>query len=121
MREHGLGAPGVAEARVALDRAVEDEPVDEAGHAAPAEQDAIGELVHPEPSAGRLGELEEGVVLGEREVVLGAEVLVEQPLETGVGEQEPAPGRDRGDRARTGVRRVDSVGRRGESGSHRSP
>jgi hypothetical protein len=68
--------------------------------------------VHPHPAAGRLGELEERVVLGQRQVVLGAELLVEQTLEAGVGGEEPAPRRD----ARIARRHVAARG--GEAGSH---
>ena len=92
--ENGLRAAGIGQARVSLDRSVRDEAVDQSGHAAPAQQDPIGELVHPEPAAGRLGELEERVILGERQVMFGAEVLVEEPLEAGMGDQEVAPRRD---------------------------
>jgi hypothetical protein len=59
--------------------------------------------MHPEPPAGRLGELQERVVLGQRQVVLGAEVLVEEALEAGVGDEEVAPGRDPGVSWRNGA------------------
>ena len=113
--EDRLGAASVGEARVALDRAVADEAVDQPRHAALAEQHLVGEAVHPHPAAGRLGELEEGVVFGERQVVLGAELLVEQPLEAGVGEEERAPRRE----AR--VARGHVAARDGEAGSHGTP
>ena len=47
--------------------------------------------MHPEAPPGSLRELEQRVVLGQGEVVLGSEVLVEHPLEAGVGGQEVAP------------------------------
>ena len=84
-REDGLGAAGVRRAQVALDGAVGDEPVDQPGHAAPAQQDPVRELVHPQPPAGRLGELEQRVVLGERQVVLRPEILVEAAARAGRG------------------------------------
>jgi hypothetical protein len=110
-----LGPARIRDARIPLHGAVPHEPIDQPGDAAPAEEDLVGQAVHPHPPAGGLGELEEGVVLGQREVVLLAELLVEQPLEAGVGGQEPAPGGD----AR--VARRDVAARVGEAGSHGTP
>ena len=64
-REDRLRAPRVRQARVALDGPVRDQAIDEPRDAAPAQQDAIRKLVHPEPTAGRLRQLEERVVLGQ--------------------------------------------------------
>ncbi len=77
-REDRLGAAGVRHARVTLDRPIRDQAIDEARNPASAQEDLVGELMHPEPPSRRLGELEEGVVLGQRQVVLGTQVLVEE-------------------------------------------
>ena len=89
--EDRLGAARVGEAGAALDEAVADEAVDQARDAALAEQDLVGELAHPDPPVGRLGDRQQRVVLGEREVVLGAQLLVQAPGDPGMREQERSP------------------------------
>ena len=105
-RQDGLGAARVGEARVALDEPVGDEAVDEAGDAALAQQHAVGQLAHPEPAAGASASWQQRVVLGERQVVLGAQLLVEAPRDAGVGAQERPPRRRGGDRRRERGRRL---------------
>ena len=90
-RQDGLGAAGVGQARVALDQAVEHEPVDQPRHAALAEDHAVGQLAHPDPPIGRVGDGQQGVVLRERQVVLGAQLLVEPARDPGMRLQEGAP------------------------------
>ncbi len=51
--QDGLRAARVGEAGVALDEAVDDEPIDEPGHAALADRIAVGQLAHPDPPVGR--------------------------------------------------------------------
>ena len=105
--EHRFGASGVAGARPALDEAVEDESVDEPRHTALAQDHLVGELAHPDPPVRRVGDREQGVVLGERQVMLGAELLVEPPRDAGVRDQERTPRLKTavvcGDRARVGA------------------
>ena len=68
-----------------------DQAVDEPGDAALAEEHAVGQLAHPDPPVRRLRDGQQGVVLGERQVVLGAQLLVEAARDPGVGLQERAP------------------------------
>ena len=101
--EDGLGAAGVGQAGAALDEPVADEAIDQPCHAALAEEDLVGELAHPDPPTGRLGDRQEGVVLGERQVVLGAQLLVECGARPGHGRAgRRATGRAAG-RARSAV------------------
>ena len=90
-REDSLRAARVGEARVPLHQAVGDEAIDEPGDTALAEEHPVGQLAHPDPPAGRLGDREQGVVLGERQVVLGAKLLVEATRDPGVRAQERPP------------------------------
>ena len=101
-----------------VDEPIGDEAVDQPGHPAAAEEDAVGELVHPEPPARRLGQLEQGGVLGERELVLGAQVVVEASAEQGMGGQERPPRPQAGIPGGQGPGRDGSRGGRG-GGSHR--
>ena len=89
--EDRLGAARVGQAGAALDEPVADEAIDQPGDAALAEQDLVGELAHPDPPARRLGDRQQRVVLGEREVVLGAQLLVHAAGDPGMGEQERSP------------------------------
>ena len=89
--EDGLRAAGVDQAGTPLDEAVGHEPIDQPGHAALAQDHPIGQLAHPHAPTRRLGDVEERVVLGERQVVLGAKVLVEAARHAGVRLEEGAP------------------------------
>ena len=51
----------------------------------------VGQGAHADAPAGRPGDGEQGVVLGEGQVVLGAQLLVEATRHPGVGLQEGAP------------------------------
>ena len=77
LRQDGLRAARVGQAGAPLDEPVADEPVDQARHAALAEEDLFGQLAHPDPSFRRVRDREQGVVFGERDVVLGAQLLIE--------------------------------------------
>ena len=69
-----------------------DESVDEPRHAALAEQDDLSASWRIRMRrSGRVGDGQQGVVLGERQVVLGAQLLVEAPRDAGVRLQEGAP------------------------------
>ena len=67
---------------------------------------------HPQPAAGGVGELEQRVVLGERQAVRRLELLVEPPGEPGVGVQERPP------RAEARVGRGDGVAAAGAAVGH---
>ena len=68
------------------------EPVDEAGDAAAREQHPLREDAHPEAAAGRGRELEQRVVLGERQAVGRLQLVVEPAGEARVGLEEGPPG-----------------------------
>ena len=76
---------------VTLHGAVGDETVDQARDAAPAEEHLIGQLVHPEAVIRGTREHEQGVVLRERDVVFAPQLLVEDPLQPGVDDEEVPP------------------------------
>ena len=97
--EDRLGAAGVDEAGTPLDEAVGDEPVDQTGHAALAQDHPVGQLAHPHPATRRLGDVQQGVVLGEREVMLGAQVLVQAPRHASMGLRKARHGASRGSSA----------------------
>ena len=92
--QDGLRPAGIRDARVAFDQTVGDEPIDEAGHAALAEQHLVGEVAHPDPAVrgGRDGQ--QRLVLGERQVVFCTQLLVEATRHPGVREQEGTPRRE---------------------------
>ena len=52
---------------------------------------AVGQLAHPDAPLRGLGDRQQRVVLGERQVVLGAQLLIQAPRDPGVGAQEGAP------------------------------
>ena len=74
-----------------LDHPVGDEPVDEPRDPAPRQQHAVGEDAHPQATARGVGELEQRVVLGERQAVLRLQLLVQAAREPRVRLQERAP------------------------------
>ena len=57
-REDGLRSTCIARAGPPLDEAVEHQSIDEAGHAALAEDHAVRELAHPDPPLRRVGDRE---------------------------------------------------------------
>jgi hypothetical protein len=59
---------------------------------APRQDHAVGELVHPQPSAGNPSQLEKGVVLGQGQAMLRAQLIVEPPRHSRMRLQERAPG-----------------------------
>ena len=90
-----------------------DEPVHEAGDPAPRQQHAVREHAHPEAATRGVGELEQRVVLGEREAVGRLQLLVEPAREHGAcacrnARHEPRRGSSRR-RARSRGVRVRSV------------
>ena len=89
--EDRLRATGVGKARIALDQAVQDEPVDQARDAALAEDHAVRQLAHPDPPIGRVRDRQQRVVLGERQVVLGAQLVVEPAGDPRMRLQERTP------------------------------
>ena len=71
-----------------------DEPVDEAGAAAAAEQHAAGDVRHAHAVLGRVGEEHQDLVGRDREPVLGVHLGVELLGDAGVGLEHAAPGRE---------------------------
>ena len=55
------------------------------------EDHLVGEQAHPDAPPGRSGDREERVVLGQRQVVLGSQLLVEPPRDPGMGDEEGTP------------------------------
>src|SRR3954447_26623493 len=82
-RQNREGAARVALARLALEQAVALEAVDEAGQPAARQQHARREIVHAQLSVGRVGEVHQHLVGGDREPVLGLELGVERLDEAG--------------------------------------
>jgi len=74
-----------------LDQAFALQPVDEPSDTAAAEQDALGELAHPQRPPRSLGELDEDVVAGERQLLLGLQLDAELAGDLGMGDEEGAP------------------------------
>ena len=101
-RQHGLGPAGIGHAGVPLHEAVGHETVDESGHAALAEQDLIGEPAHADPPVRGVRDVQQRVVFRERQVVLGAQLVVEAARDAGVRQQERPPGPRRGSWAVSG-------------------
>ena len=64
------------------------EPVDQPRDPAPRQQHPVRERAHPEPAIGRVDELEQRVVLGEREPVRRLQLLVQPPEQARVGMDE---------------------------------
>ncbi len=89
--EDRLGTARIGRAGTALDEAVVDESIDQPRHAALAEEDLLREQAHPDPAAGRLGDGQQRVVLGERHVVLRPQLLVEAARDARMGKQEGSP------------------------------
>jgi hypothetical protein len=75
--QDGLGAPGIGQAGAPLNKLVADQPVDEPGHAALAQDHLLGEWPHAHPPSRCLGKGQQRVVLGDRQVVLEAQLLVQ--------------------------------------------
>ncbi len=87
-------AAGVLLAALADDEVAALEPVDEPGQPAAAEQQPLGELAHPQASVLGLGEVEQHLVGGERQVVRPLELLVEVGDDLAMGAKEAPPGRE---------------------------
>ena len=89
--QDGLGAARIGRALRPVHEAGRHEAVDEARHAAPTEQDPVGQLAHPQAPLRRDRQLEERVVLGQRHRLLGAELLVQAPADERVRLEERPP------------------------------
>lgn len=63
--QDSLGTPSVRQARASLDQAVAHQSIDQARHAALAEDDLIGQLAHAYPAMRGLGDCQECVVFTE--------------------------------------------------------
>ena len=96
--EPRVGEPGGHSAPVVLHRAAGHEPtllqpIDQPRDTRPGQQHGIGELGHPQPPVGRLGQLHQHVVGGEGELLLGEQLDLQHPHDGRVGTQEGPPGR----------------------------
>ena len=91
LRQDCVDAASVVYAVVPLDEPVAFKPVDEAGDAAAREQQAVGQLGHPQAVPRRPDELVQHLERGQREPALGAEILVEPADDRRVGLDETAP------------------------------
>src|SRR4051794_15805360 len=85
-------AARVGRARLAPDEAVLLEAVDEPREPAAREQHGIGEVAHAHALTLGARDVDEHVVRGDGEPVLGLELGVERAHERGMGAQEAAPG-----------------------------
>jgi len=109
--EAGVRPAAVGLAGRPLDVAGALQPVDAPGQAAPREQDAVGEVAHPERAAGGV-ELGEDVEVGQREVLLRLELGLERPDQRRVGGQERPPCEHAGAVGGEARRRDDWLGHR---------
>jgi hypothetical protein len=92
--QHRFLTSGVGCTRAPLDRACGFEPIHQPGHTAPRQDDPLGEDVHPDAPSGRVGNLEEGVVLGQGQAVGRLELLIETPGDPCMRRQEAPPRAD---------------------------
>lgn len=91
-REMDEGAAAILLTGDPLDEAGGGHAVDEAREPSPAEEDGVGEAVHAQLLAGRLGELDEHVVPGKGQTALGLQLAFEDLREAGVRFEEAPPG-----------------------------
>ena len=94
--EAGVGQVGGDAAPVGLHGCAGDQPrplqpVDQPGHPGAGEQDRVRELGHAQPALRGFGELDEHVVRGEGQPLLGDELGLERPGDPGVCPQERPP------------------------------
>ena len=89
-----FGAPRIGQARASFHETVINEPVDQPGHAALAEDHLVGQLPHPDPTFRSLGDGQERVVFADRQVVLGSQLLIEPTDDAGMRLEERAPRRE---------------------------
>ena len=103
--EIGEGRPLAATIVLAhdtLDEPADNEPVDESRGAGTRQQQRIGELAHAKAATGCGRELDEHVVVGEGQVLLGCQLAFQLTDDAGVRAQERAPGLE----SRIGSRRM---------------
>ena len=67
------------------------EPVDQAREAAATQQHRGRQVVHAQREVGSLRELQQHVVVGERELPLGSELYLEQANDSGMGREKSTP------------------------------
>ena len=85
-------APAVAGTRHPLDEPIALHAIDESRDPALAEEDGRGELAHTQPVVGRVVEMQEDLVVRQRQIVRQLELAVELAHERGVDTEEPPPG-----------------------------
>jgi hypothetical protein len=96
-RQTPLGEPGhhaapVPRGPAALDQVDPLQPIHQSGHPGAGQQQRVGEVGHPQPSAGRLGQLHEHVIGRQGQLRVGDELGLERPGQPGVRAEELAPG-----------------------------
>ena len=87
--------PSIVRAGGSLDEAAGDQPVDEAGDPGPGEHGALGQRGHGQLPVGRLGQVQQDLVVARGDAVFGGELGVEQPQDRGVTLQIAAPSLER--------------------------
>ena len=91
--KNGECSSTVGRAHLALDQLGRHHAVHEAGEAAAAEQEPIGQPAHAQAVVGRPLQVEQHLVPGERKALLVLQLTVEAVHHRGVGPQEGAPRR----------------------------
>src|SRR5439155_17647794 len=90
-RQDSFGAARISAAGRPLDQAIGDETVDQPGHPALAQENLLRQLAHPEPARGGAPDVHQRLVLGQRQAVLLAELVVEPPEQPRVRLEEGPP------------------------------
>ena len=94
--DRGVRTAAVGRAFVAAHEPGRLQAVDAAGHAAPAQQDVVGELAHPQLAAGGRCKVHQHVVVGEGDQPLGLELCLQAAHDGRVGAEEGPPRPDPG-------------------------
>jgi hypothetical protein len=92
VRQDREAAAPVGRARVAHQQPLALEAVDQPRHAGAREQHAVGQLGHPQPAPGRGAQVDQDVVVAQRERVRLLELGIQRAHERRVRPQHPAPG-----------------------------
>ena len=77
-------------------RPIRDQSIHEAGGARPRQEQSIRQLAHPKAAVLGGGELDEDVVVGQGEVLVGLELALELADHAGMRAQKGAPGGEPG-------------------------
>jgi hypothetical protein len=79
VREHGVGDAGVVLARSLVDELVSLEPVEQPRHSRRCEQQPVGEVDTAQLAVRFAGEMQERLVVVDREAVLGEQPRLQRP------------------------------------------